>query len=73
MAPHDIRNRIFNTKKELSKRGFSLDDSIQNNQEITLSLSYEYTFNKKVEIIHVQEYVWEKKNNGWSIKYPLNV
>ncbi len=66
MAPWDTRDRRFETRQELAKRGFDLDAAVAANTEIVLSLEYQYTFNGKVESIKTQDYVWD--NVQWSIK-----
>jgi hypothetical protein len=70
MAPHDSRDRMFSTVNELKKRGFDLISSAQQNQEIILSIAYEFTYNRKTEVINVQEYFWDTSNQkpSWTIR-----
>ena len=66
MAVHDVRDRTFDTRLELSQRGFDIDAAVKANQTIILSLVYTFLFNNKKESIKVQEYIWQ--NGNWSIK-----
>lgn len=70
MAARDSRERNFATVDELKKRGFDLNSAAEQNQEIVLSLAYKFTFNKKVEEIKVQEYIWDtsKAKPFWIIR-----
>lgn len=66
MAVHDVRDRNFDTRLELSQRGFDIGAAVRANQTIILSLVYTFLFNNKKESIKVQEYIWQ--NGNWSIK-----
>lgn len=70
MAAHDSRQRNFVTIEELKKRGFNLNSAAEQNQQIILSLAYEFTFNKKREKVKVQEYFWDtsRYKPHWTIK-----
>lgn len=70
MAAHDTRQRNFVTVDELRKRGFDLNSAVEQNQQIILSLIYEFKFNKKAEKVKVQEYFWDtsKIKPHWTIK-----
>ena len=70
MTAGDSRERNFVTIDELRKRGFDLNSAAEQNQLIILSLAYEFTFNKEVEKVKVQEYFWDKSKDKshWTIK-----
>jgi len=70
MTAGDSRERSFITVDELKKRGFDLNAAIEQNQIIILSLAYEFTFNKRLETVNVQEYFLDtsKGKVHWTIK-----
>ena len=70
MAGHDCRERWFITVDELRKRGFDLNSAVEQNQQIILSLTYIFKFNKKTEKVTVQEYFWDTSDikPRWTIK-----
>ena len=70
VASQDARQRNFATVEELKKRGFDLNSAVEQHQEITLSLAYEFNFNNKNEEINVQKYVWDSSGTKphWAIK-----
>jgi hypothetical protein len=71
MAAHDARDRNFETKYELRKRGFDIDAAATSGQDIMLSLGYNYSFGRTLERIEVQDYIWESTKQKWSIRFPL--
>lgn len=60
----DIRDLSFDTRAELTKKGFDLDAMILNG-DVTLEISYEYTFHNRSEKVKVQRYKWD--SNKWRI------
>ena len=70
MSPGDCRFRRFSTIEELNKRGFDLVSESGAKRPITLSLSYQYTYNNRFERIKVQDYIWDTnlEKPQWSIK-----
>ena len=72
MAPRDSRDRYFSTKNDIQeKSGFDFGEAETKNKEIVLSVAHEFTFCGKKEFIRMQNYIWEKDKQRWSIKYPV--
>ncbi|MCX6717232.1 MAG: hypothetical protein NTU76_00965 [Candidatus Taylorbacteria bacterium] len=66
MPGKDSRERIFDPVEELKNKSFDLLKEAQNNN-ITLSVNYKFTFLGKEEVVLAQKYNWDKKSNGWNI------
>ncbi|MCK5215014.1 MAG: hypothetical protein KAR05_06640 [Candidatus Omnitrophica bacterium] len=71
MAPRDVRDRYFSTKKDLKEKyAFSLEEAEKTGKEILITTEYEYTFCGKKEVVKMQKYIWETNKQRWAIKYP---
>ncbi|MFH1518942.1 MAG: hypothetical protein ABIE75_00015 [Candidatus Omnitrophota bacterium] len=71
MAPRDVRDRYFPTKKDLKEKyAFSLEEAEKTGKEILLTTECEYTFCGKKEVVKMQKYIWETDKQRWVIKYP---
>ena len=66
MAPKDKRIMSFPTKGISEFYEVDFEAMVESKEEIILSLSYEFTFQDKKELIEVQKYIWTGKN--WRIK-----
>ena len=65
MAAGDDRTRNFIIEDELVKH--NIDFNSIKDSEITLFVEYKFTFNDKEELVHVQEYKWNKEREQWDI------
>jgi hypothetical protein len=67
MAGHDKRHRRFETIAFLSSRGIDLNKEIATGNQVILSPSYTFTFNKKLEERMGPEYKWNSEIQHWEL------
>jgi hypothetical protein len=67
MAGYDRRFRKFEPLRLLQERGVDLNTEKQSGKSVILKLSYNCTFNKKVEAFDIQEYKWNRRIQQWEI------
>lgn len=68
MSGGDIRDRRFNTHKELLDRGFDLVNAVRDARQVFMLLEYTHSFASENIRQKVQEYVWNTNDSSWSIK-----
>ena len=68
MIGRDQRQRSFHPLKELQALGLDLQSTAESGNEVTLDVSYEYTFNKKKDVVNAQMYRWNASRREWEIK-----
>ena len=67
MIGQDHRQRTFDPVEELNKLGLDLQSTAEAGSEVSLSVNYEYTFNKKLDQVNAQKYQWNAISKEWAI------
>jgi hypothetical protein len=67
MAAHDQRHRRIETLTFLSKRGVDINNETASGNQVLLSTSYTFTFNKKLEERKGPEYKWNGQIQHWEL------
>lgn len=67
MAAHDQRHRRIETLTFLSKRGVDITNETASGNQVLLSTSYTFTFNKKFEERKGPEYKWNGQIQHWEL------
>jgi len=67
MAGHDVRYRRFETLSFLSSRGIDINKETTSGNQVILSPSYNFTFNKKLEERKGPEYKWNSEIQYWEL------
>ena len=67
MAGHDQRHRRFETLDFLSSRGVDINKETASGNQVMLSPSYTFTFNKKLEERKGPEYKWNSGIQHWEL------
>lgn len=67
MAGHDQRHRRFETLDCLSSRGVDINKETTSGNQVILSPSYTFTFNRKLEERKGPEYKWNYGTQHWEL------
>ncbi|OEE73658.1 hypothetical protein A1QQ_16975 [Vibrio ordalii FF-167] len=67
MIGYDQRQRTFDPIQELNNRGLNLQQVAGQGNEVSLEVSYSYTFNGVKDSVLAQMYRWNLARNEWEI------
>jgi len=67
MVGLDARQKTFKPFQLLAEHGIAMEAAVTAGKESILSISYSYSYNGRLETLHVQKYVWDNATLGWQI------